>query len=106
MAEKKIKCLVNGRTVTLTEQAFKLAKRHFGAISEDELQRAKPVELQKPLIKPTIKPVILKPPIKEIPEVKVPESDPMTEVKPEEPDASGDPVAEKKVKKVPVKRKK
>ena len=73
--EKKVKCIVNGRTITMTAAAFKVARRFYGAVSEQDLLKSKPVELQRPLIKPEMKPVIIKPPIKEI-ETKIPDGDP------------------------------
>jgi hypothetical protein len=109
MAEKRIKCLVNGKIVLLNDKAYKIAKRFYGAVSEVEMAQAKPIELQKPLLKPTLKPTIIKPPIKqpEVIEVKE-EGDPLVEatVKEETIDA-GDPVTDEKpvVKKAPVKRK-
>jgi hypothetical protein len=112
MAGTKIKAIINGKTITLSEAAFKVAKRFYGAVSEEELKLSKPTELSKPLIKPTMKPIIIKPPLKAVPEVKLPEvteGDPATEeVKASEPDVTGDPVTEPKavVKKAPVKRKK
>jgi hypothetical protein len=113
MAGTKIKAVINGKTISLSEAAFKVAKRFYGATSEEELRLSKPVELSKPLIKPTMKPVIIKPPLKEVPEVKVPEvteGDPATvKVKASVPDVTGDPVTEAPkavVKKAPVKRKK
>jgi len=105
----KVKCIINGKSITLSAAAFKVAKRFYGAISETELQLSKPTELQKPLIKPTMKPIIIKPPLKEVPEVNVivTVGDPVTEVtKMSIPDISGDPVTEKPVKKAPIKRKK
>ena len=80
-------------------------------ISEEELKLTKPIELSKPLIKPTMKPVIIKPPLKAVPEVKLPEvteGDPAAvEVKANVPDVTGDPITEKPViKKAPIKRKK
>lgn len=106
----KVKCLVNGRQITLSKKAFELARKFYGAISEEELKAAKPVELMKPLIKPTARPVILKPPLKEVPEVKLPDviikdGDPAAEVKAAAPDVTGDPVVERPtVKKVPAKK--
>jgi hypothetical protein len=106
----KVKCIINGKSHFLSEAAFKVAKRFYGAVSEEELKLSKPVELSKPLIKPTMNPTIIKPPLK-VPEVKVPEvteGDPATvEVKASVPDVTGDPITEKVVvKKAPVKRKK
>jgi len=104
----KVKCIINGKSHLLSEAAFKVAKRFYGAVSEEELKLSKPVELSKPLIKPTMKPVIIKPPLKEV-DVMVLKGDPVTEVtKMSVPDISGDPVTEPKavVKKAPVKRKK
>jgi len=113
MADKKIKAIINGKMITLSEAAFKVAKRFYGAVSETELQLSKPVELSKPLIKPTMNPVIIKPPLKEALEAKLPDiivkgGDPVAvEVKASVPDVTGDPVTEKAVvKKAPVKRKK
>ena len=112
MAGKTIKCLVNGKKRVLSEVAYKLAKRHFGAVSEEDLKLTKPVELTKPLIKPTIKPVIIKPAMKEV-DVMVLVGDPVTEVTVTSvPDISDDPAgyvepsAEPIVKKAPAKRKK
>ena len=107
MAGTKIKAVINGKTISLSEAAFKVAKRFYGATSEEELQLSKPTELTRPLIKPTMQPVIIKPPMKEV-DVMVLKGDPVTEVtKMSVPDISGDPVTEKPViKKAPVKRKK
>lgn len=103
MLEKKVKAIVNGKTVMLSEAAFKIAKRFYNASSEEELRLAKPVELTRPLIKPTMKPIIIKPPMKEVPEPKV-EGDPVTEVTVTAvTEDTGDP---KPVKKAPAKRKK
>jgi len=106
----KVKCIINGKSITLSAAAFKVAKRFYGATSEEELRLSKPTELQKPLIKPTMKPVIIKPPLKvpEIPTVIIQGGDPAAvEVKASVPDVTGDPVTEKPVvKKVPIKRKK
>jgi len=109
----KVKCIINGKSITLSAAAFKVAKRFYGAISETELLLTKPVELSKPLIKPTMKPIIIKPPLKSVPEVKVPEvteGDPAAvKVNTSVPDVTGDPVTEAPkavVKKAPIKRKK
>jgi hypothetical protein len=105
MAEKKVKVLIGNKTISLSPAAYKIAKRFYGAVSEEELQLAKPIELQKPLIRPTMKPVIIKPPLKEVPEVKVPEGDPMVIEAPKFiDDVTGDPV--KSVTKAKAKRKK
>ena len=110
MAGTKIKAIINGKTISLSEAAFKVAKRFYGAVSEEELRLTKPIELSKPLIKPTMKPIIIKPPLKAVPEVKLPEvteGDPAAVVKASVPDVTGDPVTEKPVvKKAPIKRKK
>ena len=97
MAGAKIRAIINGKTITLSEAAFKVAKRFYGAVSEEELRLSKPVELSRPLIKPTMTPTIIKPPLK-VPEVKVPEGgDPAAvEFKASVPDVTGDPVKRKK----------
>lgn len=92
MAQEKIKCIINGKVQNLTPAAFKLAKRFYGAVSEEEMKIAKPAELQRPLMKPTI----IKPPIKQ-PEVIEPkeeviEGDPKSETSVTEPEVkAGDP---------------
>lgn len=77
MAQDKIKCIVNGKPQLLTPAAYKMAKRFFGAVSEEDAKLAKPVELQRPLMKP----VIIKPPMKQPEVVAPPEGDPMAEAK-------------------------
>ncbi len=83
--EELVKAIINGKTKKLSKAAYKIASRFFNAISEEDLKRARPAELEKPLLRPTIKPVMIKPAIKE-PEVKAPEmpaelqGDPMAEV--------------------------
>lgn len=50
---KKIKCYVNNRVVELSEAAFKIASRSFGATEFREMKLPKPEELMsKPLPKP------------------------------------------------------
>jgi len=51
MAQRKT-CLVNGKTVQLSESAFKLAERYFGAIEVEPIEIQPPFELKKPLIMP------------------------------------------------------
>jgi len=108
----KVKCIINGKSITLSAAAFKVAKRFYGATSEEELRLTKPIELSKPLIKPTMTPTIIKPPLKAVPEVKLPDiivkgGDPAAVVvKASVPDVTGDPVTEKPVRKAPIKRKK
>ena len=113
MADKKenvVKVIIKGRPKTVSLAAYNIGKKHFGMVSEEELQLTKPIELSKPLIKPTMKPVIIKPPLKvpEIPTVIIQGGDPAAvEVKASVPDVTGDPVTEKPVvKKAPIKRKK
>jgi hypothetical protein len=110
--EELVKAIINGKTKKLSKAAYKIASRFFNAISEEDLKKARPAELEKPLLRPTIKPVMIKPAIKE-PEVKTPEmpaelqGDPMAEKVEETVEVGGDPVVEKKVtKKAPAKRKK
>jgi len=110
--EELVKAIINGKSVRLSKAAYKIASRFFNAVSEEDLKKARPAELAKPLLRPTIKPVIIKPAIKE-PEVKAPElpaelqGDPMAEKVEETVEVGGDPVVEKKVtKKAPAKRKK
>jgi len=91
MADKKIRAIINGKTISLSEAAFKVAKPFYGAVSEEELKTSKPIELSRPLIKPTMKPIIIKPPMKEV-DVMVSVGDPVTEVTVMSvPDISGDP---------------
>lgn len=90
MAQDKIKCIVNGKPQLLTPAAYKMAKRFFGAVSEEDAKLAKPVELQRPLMKP----VIIKPPMKQPEVVAPPEGDPMAEVPEATEEKTGDPLAE------------
>lgn len=90
MAQDKIKCIVNGKPQLLTPAAYKMAKRFFGAVSEEDAKLAKPVELQRPLMKP----VIIKPPMKQPEVVAPPEGDPMAEVPGSTEEKTGDPLAE------------
>lgn len=100
--EELVKAIINGKTKKLSKAAYKIASRFYGAISEEDLKKARPAELAKPLLRPTIKPVMIKPAIKE-PEVKTPEmpaelqGDPMAEKVPEAITAdSGDPIKPKR----------
>ena len=100
--EELVRAIINGKSVRLSKAAYKIASRFFGAVSEEDLKKARPAELEKPLLRPTIKPVIIKPAIKE-PEMKVPDmpaelqGDPMAEKVTETITAdSGDPVVKPK----------
>jgi hypothetical protein len=106
--EELVKAIVKGRSKPLSKAAYKIASRYFNAVSEEDLRKARPAELEKPLLRPTIKPVMIKPAIKE-PEVKAPEmpaelqGDPMAEKVNEVATAdSGDPVV--KPKRTPAKK--
>jgi hypothetical protein len=96
--EELVKAIINGKTKKLSKAAYKIASRFFNAISEEDLKKARPAELERPLLRPTIKPVMIKPAIKE-PEVKTPEmpaelqGDPMTEKVEETVESGGDPAA-------------
>jgi len=61
-----IKCLVNGRELSLSPEAFAMAKEYFGAEKISDLIAAKPIELSKPLLipKPLTKEII--PPVEKI----------------------------------------
>ena len=83
---KSVKCIINGREVTLSEGAFEMAKQYFGAKRLSDLIAAKPIELSKPLLIP-------KPLTKEIIAPKVVEEKPVTKEVIEEPK----PVAKKRV---------
>lgn len=71
----KITCVVNGKIQKLTPSALKIARRFYGAVSEEEVAARKPEELKRPLMKP----VIIKPPMKEPEMIKPPEGDPKSE---------------------------
>jgi len=96
--EELVKAIINGKSVRLSKAAYKIASRFYGAVSEEDLKKARPAELERPLLRPTIKPVMIKPAIKE-PEVKTPEmpaelqGDPMTEKVEETVESGGDPAA-------------
>ena len=89
MKDKLIRCIVNGKLQNLTPSAYKIARRFYGAVSEEEVASRKPEELKRPLMKP----VIIKPPMKEPEMAKPPEGDPKAEsiVADAAPITSGDP---------------
>ena len=96
MKDKLIKCIVQGKVQNLTPSAYKIARRFYGAVSEEEVAARKPEELKRPLMKP----VIIKPPMKEPEVIKPPAGDPKAETPTDNAEIiSGDPKAEKPVKK-------
>jgi len=56
----KIECLVKGKILKLTPEAFKMAEEYFGAERLDAIGLTKPIELSKPLLIPK-KPVLSQP---------------------------------------------
>lgn len=89
MKDKLIKCVVQGKVQNLTPSAYKIARRFFGAVSEEEVASRKPEELKRPLMKP----VIIKPPMQKPEVIAPPEGDPKAEpiVAETAPIVSGDP---------------
>jgi len=93
-----IKCLVNGRELSLSPEAFAMAKEYFGAEKISDLIAAKPIELSKPLLipKPLTKEII--PPVEKVvdklPETKV---EPAVEKLIEVPKVERKPAVRKKV---------
>ncbi len=75
MKDKLIRCIVNGKLQNLTPSAYKIARRFYGAVSEEEVASRKPEELKRPLMKPTI----IKPPLQKPEVIKPPEGDPKSE---------------------------
>lgn len=75
MKDKLIKCIVQGKVQNLTPSAFKIAKRFYSAVSEEEVAARKPEELKRPLMKP----VIIKPPMQQPEMIKSTEGDPKSE---------------------------
>jgi len=52
--EAMIKCLVNGKIISLTKKGFEMAKEYFGAVPADDLQTHEiPIELRQPIIIPS-----------------------------------------------------
>jgi hypothetical protein len=49
---EKIECLVKGKILKLSPEAFKLAEGYFGAVRTSEIKANKPIELSKPLLIP------------------------------------------------------
>jgi hypothetical protein len=60
MGKDKIECLVKGKILKLSPEAFKMAEEYFGAERMDALSLGKPIELSKPLLIPR-KPVLSQP---------------------------------------------
>jgi hypothetical protein len=58
---KKIECLVKGKVLKLTPEAFKIAAEYFGAEKMDALKINKPIELSKPILIP--KPIQMNKPV-------------------------------------------
>jgi hypothetical protein len=50
--EAMIKCLVNGKVISLTKAGFEMAKAYFGAVPAEEVHEI-PIELRQPLIIPS-----------------------------------------------------
>ena len=44
--EELVKAIINGKTKKLSKAAYKIASRFFNAISEEDLKRARPAELE------------------------------------------------------------
>jgi hypothetical protein len=52
--EAMIKCLVNGKIISLTKKGFEMAKEYFGAVPADDMQTHEiPIELRQPIIIPS-----------------------------------------------------
>ncbi len=49
---EKIECLVKGKILKLSPEAFKMAEAYFGAERTDTIKANKPIELSKPLLIP------------------------------------------------------
>lgn len=58
MAKEKIKCVVRGKILELSPNAYEMAKQYFGAQRLSDLVVPRPIELNKPLMIPKpLKPV-------------------------------------------------
>jgi hypothetical protein len=98
MGKDKIECLVKGKVLKLTPEAFKIAEKYFGAERMSELAINKPIELSKPILIP--KPIEIKRPVISKPIEKPVEKAP----EPQKTEVIAKEVAEPLVVKVPVKK--
>ena len=61
MAKEKIKCVVRGKILELSPNAYEMAKEYFGAAKVSDLNISKPIELTKPILIPKINVKVEKP---------------------------------------------
>ena len=61
MAKEKIKCVVRGKILELSPNAYEMAKEYFGAAKVSDLNISKPIELSKPILIPKINVKVEKP---------------------------------------------